>query len=33
MVARGYTDYEHLKERIERVLEELENTRALSEDF
>lgn len=33
MVARGYTDYEHLKERIERVLEELETSRAISEDF
>lgn len=33
MVARGYTDYENLKERIERVLEEMETTPAISEDF
>lgn len=33
MVARGYTDYEILKDRIEKVLEEYESADQISEEF
>ncbi|MEX0635860.1 MAG: DsbA family protein [Ferruginibacter sp.] len=33
MVARGYTDYENLKDRIEKVLEEYESAHQISEEF
>jgi len=33
MVARGFTDYENLKDRIEKVLEEYESAQQISDEF